>query len=352
MKILSPFSKKEEVMPLIEAGADELYCGIIPEEWENRYSAFDTLNRREGYAANFSKFSDLQYAIQLAHRENVRVFVTMNGLYVQQQYPLIRKIIKKLKDVKADGLIIADIGLLLMLQRMKIFKEIHIGAGGTTFNSKTAIFYKKFGASRIILPRHLTINEIEDISRRISGKVHLEVFILNTLCPNVDGFCTFYHGMSFDKKAIAPEIDLKNKKIKFTKFYAGSHGGCACVLRYSKRIFDNRGKRITRQTPSGTKKIKHDRENRKECGACAIFDFNKMNIRGLKIVERGAKIESKIRDTKFIRAVLDILKKEDNSTKEKFIKKTQKLYCDTYKYDKCSGFSCYYPSVFHKTLHK
>ncbi|MFC1699956.1 peptidase U32 family protein, partial [Candidatus Omnitrophota bacterium] len=214
MKILSPFSKKEEVAPLIKAGADELYCGIVPDEWENKYGVFDTLNRREGYGANFSKFSDLQYAIKLAHEKNVQVFVTMNGLYVQQQYPLIQKMIERLKDIKVDGLIIADIGILLMLQRTKIFKEIKMGTGGTAFNSKTAIFYKKMGVSSIILPRHLTLDEIKGISQRISGAVSLEVFILNTLCRNVDGFCTFYHGLSFDKKEFAPEINLKNKSLK------------------------------------------------------------------------------------------------------------------------------------------
>ncbi|TAM38434.1 U32 family peptidase, partial [bacterium] len=169
MKILSPISRKEEVEPLVEAGAGELYCGIVPRLWSDRYGVSDTLNRREGYGANFSSFADLQYAIQLAHKRNVPVFVTINGLYTREQYPLIREIVEKLISIKVDGLIIADLGLLLTLERTKFPGEIHMGTGGTAFNSRTISFYKELGASRIILDRHLTIGEIKDISQKSSS---------------------------------------------------------------------------------------------------------------------------------------------------------------------------------------
>lgn len=347
MKILAPFSKKEEVEPLIDAGADELYCGIVPAEWRNKYTIFDTLNRRENYGANFSNFKDLQYATQLAHIKNIPVYVTMNGLYCKEQYPLIQKIIKRLKDINVDGLIIADIGLLLMLWKLKIFKEIHMGTGGTAFNSKTVSFYERLGVSRVILPRHLTVNEIKGVSQKNSGQVGLEVFILNTLCPNVDGFCTFYHGLSLIGKEIAPRVDYEKtgKRIKFFYSHDFDYKGHGCGLKFSIQVFNGKGKKIMRRTPPLSKDKKQAKQGYKACGACAIFDFDKIKIRSLKIVERGAPKESKIKDTKFIRGVLDILERKKNLFKKEFIKKTQKLYCDTYQYDRCSGFSCYYPDV-------
>lgn len=346
MKILAPFSRKEEVLPLIDSGADELYCGIVPHEWENKYSMFDTLNRREGHGANFLRFADLQYSIQLAHKRNAPVFVTMNGLYTREQYPLIQKIVKKLKDIKVDGLIIADIGLLLTLQRTKFFKEIHMGTGGTAFNSRTINFFKKLGVSRIILDRHLTIGEIKDISQKNSSIVDLEVFILNTLCQNVDGFCTFYHGLPLNYNEAAQELDVKNKKLKFLTSYDVEYGGYGCVLKYKERIFDSRGKKLTKRPISIKRNTKQNKKGWKDCGACAMFDFNKIGITALKIVERGMPIESKIKDTQFIRKVLDILNKEKNLSRERFIIRTRELYCYTYKCDECSGSSCYYPSVF------
>lgn len=347
MKILSPFSKKEEVIPLIEAGADELYCGIMPGEWEKKYSIFDTLNRREGFGANFSNFKDLQYAIHFAHKRGVSVYVTMNGLYSQEQYHLIQKIVEKLKDINVDGLIIADIGLLLMLQEKKIFEEIHMGTGGTTFNSKTASFYKRLGVSRIILPRHLTVNEIRDISENNLVNIDLEVFILNTLCPNIDGFCTFYHGLSLIGKEIAPQVNYKKKgkKVKFFHSHDVNYKAHGCNLKFSIEVFDDSGKKIRRGTTHVPKNKKQAKAGFKACGGCAISDFNDMKIKNLKIVERGAPTEAKIRDTRFIRKVLDILSKQKNLSRKQFIHKTQKLYCDIYKCDRCSGFSCYYPDI-------
>lgn len=343
MRILSPISKREEVIPVIEAGADELYCGIIPSEWAVKYGAFDTLNRREGYKANFSRYEDLKNAIALSHLKKVPIFVTLNGLYSEEQYPLLRDIVIRLKEMGADGLIIADVSFLLLLREMKIFKEIHMGTGGTTFNARSVDFYKELGVSRVILPRHLTVAEIKDISGGNKAKIDLEVFILNTLCANVDGFCTFYHGLCYHDNEIAPRINRKDLKVKFFSsldFDYESHG---CYLKYSMRVFNNKGGKI-----NGKVSRKQIRADGKECGACAAFDFNKMNIKSLKIVERSAPTDVKVRDTNFIRSVLNLFKKDKNLSKWGFIKKAQKQYCHVYKRDRCSGLSCYYPSVFSK----
>lgn len=350
MKILSPISRKEEVEPLIAAGAGELYCGIVPRQWSDRYSVFDTLNRREGYGANFSNFTDLQYAIRLAHKRNVPVFVTMNGLYTREQYSLIREIVEKLINIRVDGLIIADLGLLLMLRKTKFPGEIHMGTGGTAFNSRTISFYKKLGASRIILDRHLTIGEIKDISQKSSSIIDLEVFILNSFCQNVDGFCTFYHGIHQDDIGISQEVDVKNKIIKFLISYDIEYEGHGCSLKYAERIFDNKGKKVARRPILLKNSSMQDKNEMKGCGACAIFDFIKMKIATLKIVERGMSTDNKVRSAEFIRGVLDIPEKERNISKESFIRKVQALYSYAYKYNECSGFSCHYPSVFHKNV--
>jgi putative protease len=305
-----------------------------------------TLNRRTGSEANFSDLDDLQSAVKIAHNGNTPVFVTMNGEYSQEQHPLIKKLIVGLKDIKVDGLIIADIGLLLELLKMKIFKEIHMGTGGTTLNSRTAIFYRKLGVSRVTLDRHLTINEIKDISKKSAPLVDLEVFILNELCPNVDGFCTFYHGCGINYIDIKDKarMAIKNKECKFLETYDLLYGGLGCSLSFSKRVFDS----IHKKNMNIGKNSQQVWEFSKACGACAIFDFSRMNIKSLKIVGRLAPIESKIRSVGFIRQVLNSLSRERSLSRARFIEKAKKLHGDTYQFDTCSGFSCYYPSVHKK----
>jgi len=223
MKILAPFSKKEEVVPLIEAGADELYCGIVPDDYSKQY--LSTLNRRPWSAANFDNFDELDEALQIAHDKAVKVFVAMNGIYIPEQYPSILSIINK---INSDGFIIADMGLLLLLKEMNFKKEIHIGTGGTVFNSRSANFYRRLGASRIILPRHLTVNEIEIIAHR-SGGLKLETFILYEPCLFVDGFCNF-HAPSTKSAATSESMAVKNKNFSvISKEFFFTGPGCSLI---------------------------------------------------------------------------------------------------------------------------
>jgi len=345
MKILSPFSRVKEVLPLVKAGADELYCGIVPAEWKEKFGMFDTLNRREGCRANFSCFDDLREAIRLSHGAGVPVFVVMNGLYTEKQYPLVMKIIEELKHIKADGLIISDIGLLPVLSKGGVFAQVHMGTGGVTFNSRAALFYAKAGVTRVVLDRLLTIKEIAGIARKVSSEVELEVFIMNTRCPNIDGLCTFYHGLSFDAADIAAETGGKDKKTRFYSSYDPGYGGHGCELDFSARVLNGSGERLVKEPPFQRKKIAPGAGPRKSCGACAIYDFAVMNISCLKIVERGMPLREKVADTRFVRGALRILSDNPGIGRQEFIRKVRRLYCVTYKYSACSGFSCYYPSV-------
>jgi hypothetical protein len=45
IKILAPVDKVEEVSQVIEAGADELYCGLTSGEWLQKYT-LAAINRR------------------------------------------------------------------------------------------------------------------------------------------------------------------------------------------------------------------------------------------------------------------------------------------------------------------
>lgn len=52
MKIAAPLNRPDSALPLIEAGADELYCGVLSGEWRRR--GLDP-NARTGPAANLKE---------------------------------------------------------------------------------------------------------------------------------------------------------------------------------------------------------------------------------------------------------------------------------------------------------
>ena len=322
MKLLSPVDKIEEIEKVIQAGAEELYCGILTPDWHSKYIA-GSINRRPGGGENFTTFDELQNCVAIAHSYGVPVFLTLNEhYYTQKQYPLILDLVERAVDIGVDALMISDLGLLLTLQHMNISIRIFISTGGTAFNSETVKFYRNLGASRVILPRHLTIDEIKDISTNVSD-IELETFILNSRCPNVDGFCTFQHGLA-DKS--------------FEPLYKN-----ACTLPYDISVIthDDVGQGQLSWERQHIWQIVHPDDH--PCGACALYEFNEMNITGVKIVGRGNPTSRKIVDVTFIRSLLDLLR-DRRITKDEFQEVARKLYMSTYERE-CRVYMCYYPSM-------
>jgi len=358
MNILSPFSKVDEVEKLIKAGANELYCGIYSEKCKGTFSILAGMNRNEIVSANLKNFNELKRSIEIAHSYDVPVFLTMNGLYNQKQLDYAIEEIKRAINYNIDYLIIADMGLLLSLKKMDLGINICVSTGGTAFNSETIELYKDLNASRIILPRHLSIKEIKKISQTIKG-IELEVFILNAFDDNIDGFCTYHHGLKEIKKPrnlysfirsneLIRRILKKSPNLLVNLIRRAKSMGLenACSLYYDVDV-DLTNKKISSFNKKyALLRLKNnfcfDTILHTACGGCAIYDFHKMGIKSLKIVGRENDISKKMKDIMFIRAISDDLSK--NYSKSQFIEKTRLRYKEAYKQN-CRLNRCYYSSV-------
>ncbi len=319
MNILSPLDNSNEINVLAEAGADNFYCGVISEEWNKKYTAVASPNRREWKENSFKDFDELEKAVKIAHSFNKKVFLTANAhYYSNEQYPLLLKEIQKAVNIGIDGLVVSDIALILKLKEMGIKTEIIISTGGATLNSETAKFYAEIGATRIVLPRHVTIPEISNIIKDCPN-IKFHAFVLNEGCFNLDGFCTFHHGIDSSK--------WENRTL-------------ACSLPYDIKIRE-------KVTPLKERTIKYRLNNLTKnllinCGACALYDFDKIGLDSIKIIGRGNPTEKKVKDVKFFRELLDYLKKCKN--KDSFILKAKSLYGQFY-HHKCTYRNCYYPEL-------
>ena len=47
MKIVAGLGSIDHYKDLAEAGADEVFCGVVPYEWNKKYGSLFPLNRRE-----------------------------------------------------------------------------------------------------------------------------------------------------------------------------------------------------------------------------------------------------------------------------------------------------------------
>lgn len=333
MRIKSPLTNIKEVKLLCEAGADEFFCGIEPYNWRNKYRDF-CLNQR-ATAANFTKVADLEKAIKIAHQYAAKVHVAMNAFYyLEKQYELAQEIIKNVIGIGADGIVFAEPGLLSIIDKNLLKdKNIVMGCDAVIFNSSSASFYKRLGATRIVLPRSMTKKEIEDVVKA-DNTLEYEVFIIHDLCFFEDGFCAYCKEQS---GVVKKEGREKNKLFLFSASRLpgrGYKGGCRTQFcRHKISLTNNRELKYVKKFSFW------DKKHIDGCGACSIYNFQKMGVRYLKILDRNLPIEEKIKATIFIKKSLGLL--QNHISKTDYIDKCKDLFMQIFKL-KCNKYDCYY----------
>jgi len=68
-RVVAPVSSLEDCSLAIEAGADELYCGLLTDEWKNRYGDSETVSRRQGRGAHVRSLDELAAVAAMARRK-------------------------------------------------------------------------------------------------------------------------------------------------------------------------------------------------------------------------------------------------------------------------------------------
>ena len=114
IELLAPGGDIDSIKAAILAGADAVYCGL---------DRFNARNR----AVNIS-FEDLNGILRLAHKNNCRVFLTLNIIVVDSELPALFSLLNKLVNTSIDGVIIQDLGLFYILS--KYFKSLKTKSKG------------------------------------------------------------------------------------------------------------------------------------------------------------------------------------------------------------------------------
>jgi U32 family peptidase len=261
VKILAPVRNSEEVLPLCEAGAGEFYCGLSPPDWEQKFGQA-SVHRRNANAAGVPNVEDLRRIVTLAHPRPV--FATLNApSYPSGAVPRLVEFGRMLlHDVGVSALIVAEWELLLGLCDEGLAPRLHISSLACCRNQGAAAFYRNLGVARVILPRHMTLAEIEETA--VAG-LECEVFALNDGCAFEEGTCSTTH--AFGPYCIADQV--------------GGHHRLAERYEFWKWTLNNCGSQTSRGYTLGP------------CGLCALPRLAKIGVASLKVVGREAPIARK-----------------------------------------------------------
>lgn len=173
IELLAPAGNFEALRAAVESGADAVYMG------GSRFNA-------RAFADNFDDGA-LKSAVRYAHIRGVRIYITVNILISDGEMEEVLDYIKYLYSIDVDAIIIQDIALLKLAREMLPDFELHCSTQMTVHSSETAEYLAGMGASRIVVARELSVEEINKIKENTG--VEVEAFVHGALCVCYSGQC-------------------------------------------------------------------------------------------------------------------------------------------------------------------
>ena len=134
-ELISPAGDWSSLRAAIDAGADAVYFGL------------KSLSMRKA-AKNF-RLSELRKISEACHKNNVKVYLTLNTLIYENELNKIKKILKAVKKANIDAVHAWDFSV--VNEALKLNIPVHLSTQASVSNSEAAKFYKKLGIKRIIL---------------------------------------------------------------------------------------------------------------------------------------------------------------------------------------------------------
>ena len=174
-ELLIPASSLEVLKVAVIFGADAVYIGG---------EAFGLRAK----AKNFS-MDEMREGIAFAHEHDVKVYVTANILAHNKDLDGVRAYFEELKEIKPDGLIIADPAIFQIAGEVCPEIERHISTQANNTNYGTYNFWHKLGATRVVTARELSLEEIKEIRANIPEDLEIETFIHGAMCISYSGRC-------------------------------------------------------------------------------------------------------------------------------------------------------------------
>lgn len=132
---------------------------------------------------------DLIKTIKYAHELGKKVYVTINIYAWDNMYDEVKKQARILNELKVDGIIVADGGVVDVIKEEAPDIDIHISTQSNIVSYHTANFWHKNGAKRVILARELNKLQIKDIIDNTPIRLETEMFVHGAICFGYSGRC-------------------------------------------------------------------------------------------------------------------------------------------------------------------
>ena len=147
------------------------------------------------FAGNFTP-EELPQAVAYAHARGVRVHCTVNTMPRNGEIERLPEHLELLEAAGVDALIAADLGTFTLAGRYAPNCRRHISTQASVCNYETARAWYDLGASRVILARELSLEEIRVIREKTPPELELESFVHGAMCVSYSGRCLLSNYMT------------------------------------------------------------------------------------------------------------------------------------------------------------
>lgn len=249
-ELLAPAGDLERAYFALEYGADAIYFGGKQFSLRARASNFE--------------IDDIKKLVQFAHSKKKKVYIVTNVVCHNYLLNDFMNFFSKINEIGVDAFIVTDPFIFYQLKKNFPNAEIHISTQQSTTNSKAALFWKKNGATRVVLARELKYTELKQLCHNVDNRIELEAFIHGAVCIAYSGRCMMSNNFS-----------LRDANV----------GGCAQSCRWEYNIADNQINNFFTMSAKDMTYLNY------------LSDLSKLNIHSFKI-------EGRMKTTNYLATVI------------------------------------------------
>ena len=167
LELLAPARNMDIGIAAIDCGADAVY--IAGPAFGARQAAGNSME-------------DIRRLTEYAHRFGARIFLTLNTILFDNELAEAERVLAEAKDAGVDAIIAQDLAVWKLTDL-----PVHASTQCAIRTPEKARLYEGIGASRLVLEREMSLDQIRAI--RSSVNCELEFFVHGALCVCYSGQC-------------------------------------------------------------------------------------------------------------------------------------------------------------------
>ncbi|MCR4881446.1 MAG: U32 family peptidase [bacterium] len=205
-ELLMPAGNLEKLEYAVTYGADAVYLGMVD------------LSLRSMKSGEIIDEFNIKSAVDTAHKLGAKAYMTANIFAFDEDIEILKRNLNLIREAKPDAIIFSDFGIMNVLKKELPEIPLHVSTQTNILNTEAVKFWQDMGATRVILARELSLEQIAKIKKNVPD-IEVEVFVHGAQCMSFSGRCLLSDYMTADERK-------------------ANHGNCAQPCRWNYKLLE------------------------------------------------------------------------------------------------------------------